>query len=686
MNSESLVLDTPSDIEMVHGAATHRLVDANGKQAIASFGYGLNFLDPAVKEEMQTLITYIAQKYGKYRSFRGIQWLIGSWSCDFHPSDYADTDHIRVGYGDYTMGYFSIETGINVPGTSLDPDRFQKRYKYLTGTPEMRKRWCQWRADKISDVIRTLKDTLRKECPRADVFLRPDGILPVDKSNNEVDLDDPKSAGFDMKRLKDIPGIVMGRVLPDYQIRQRLIYGRHLGNDVWDVNKSEAVTKILEGRQTYSYFLHGLNEHPVIINKKGWVWNYSRSAGASYFYPTDRRFLMNYALSLAQDNTAMFLDGKADCILQVGHEQHRREIARAVRALPPGIYDRLHGNGLDKNIVVKRMLRGATTYFYLVNTGWWLAEVELDVKIVASGKESKRVQDLIRGESVPLKRGGKLVLQMKPFEARVFSAAGAIVFNKCQTRVPDSVPARLAEDLKQYQLLAKELETTSYVQKDAFLAEVKKYENCLEQGMYSDCYPVNVNGILLEARKHLPEVIKAKKRQELLNEDLARTGSARINCGSSKSYVAPDGTRWLPDQPHSSGSYGNKDGNFVDRGNIPIHGTALPRLYQTETWSKSRLHYEIPAPNGRYDVRLHFAETYEKFKCAGMRTFTVSIEGKPYRSVDPFAMAGGFAKVFILCEKGILVKDGIVHMKFKGPAEINAIEIEKVNQRDQAHP
>jgi len=664
--TQDIAITHPSNIEMIQGAPSNRFVDFEGKQCLPSHGTGMDYIHPDSQKNMIAIARDVSRVFGKYKSFDGVQWCFGGQYCNF--GSYK-RDPIEIGYGDYTIGVFSEETGIKVPGSIPDPNRFKKRFDFLTG--EIRDRWLKWRCDKIVQIVYSLRDALKENDPKAKLIM---AIHYNIKSDHRVGLQGILHAGIDISRLSKIPDVIISRTLMDYQIEY---YDKQY---LWDINTSEEFTDVLKDSQTFSWLLHGLNEGPIINNKKGWIWNWGKSATPSYFYPSGRYFLMNYALTLAQDNPFMILDGMSDVVTQIGHEQHRREIARAVRSLPPGIYAQENGNGLDKNIVIKSRKEGDTTYFYMVNPGFWDSEVSIDMELADKRGAGNSVSDLMYGGNTVMEAGRVLSVTMKPFEVRTFSARGDVRFVKANAVVPASAQEKLKQVLAVYKELAKSLDRIpSYAGKDAFLAKVKEFEQKVSHGIFAEHYPLHVSGILLETAKDLVKVVEAQKNQKLLNEDLARTGSVRINCGCSKVYVAPDGTRWLPDQQYFDGSYGNTRGDYVDRGNIPIHGTKLPKLYETETWSASRLYYSIPVPDGRYNVRLHFAENYEKNDRAGKRAFNVRVENKTWKQpVDPFAMAGGFGKALVLCEENMLVKDGSANLKFSGPAQINAIEIEKI--------
>src|SRR5881227_1445062 len=82
----------------------------------------------------------------------------------------------------------------------------------------------------------------------------------------------------------------------------------------------------------------------------------------------------------------------------------------------------------------------------------------------------------------------------------------------------------------------------------------------------------------------------------------------RIDAGAKNPFVDADGNTWQPDSGFSGGG-------MVDRGNIQIANTRNPAMYRTEHWGMNQ--FSMPVKNGRYNVVLHFAETYPEITAAG---------------------------------------------------------------------
>ena len=152
----------------------------------------------------------------------------------------------------------------------------------------------------------------------------------------------------------------------------------------------------------------------------------------------------------------------------------------------------------------------------------------------------------------------------------------------------------------------------------------------------------------------------------------------RVNCGAETAYTDKAGVKWAPDQVYSAAAkWGALGGSTVRRAMKTIEGTQAPDVYLTERWGMDGYRFDLP--NGKYTLRLHFAETYEDITGPGRRVFTVTIQGKPaLPNFDVFKAAGGFAKPVIKEFKGLAVTDGKLLIEFTQEPErpeINGIEI-----------
>jgi len=143
----------------------------------------------------------------------------------------------------------------------------------------------------------------------------------------------------------------------------------------------------------------------------------------------------------------------------------------------------------------------------------------------------------------------------------------------------------------------------------------------------------------------------------------------RVDAGSDTNYVDSEGNTWLADQ-------GFADGEVVTRdADLPVANTKDPALFRTEHYDMTSFSEKVP--NGKYTVKLYFAETYEDITGAGQRVFSFNVAGQDFKDFDVFVKAGGAQKAYVVTVEDE-VTNGEVKVTFtpnvQSPA-INAIEI-----------
>lgn len=144
-----------------------------------------------------------------------------------------------------------------------------------------------------------------------------------------------------------------------------------------------------------------------------------------------------------------------------------------------------------------------------------------------------------------------------------------------------------------------------------------------------------------------------------------------INAGGP-SFRDSDDNLWLSD----TGLYnrGSTYSTFES-----ISNTDMPLLYQSERY-QSRMKYEIPVTNGKYDVILYFAEIFEGAMRPGARVFNVSVENETMvNNLDIYKRAGSKGnKAYVISKRGVVVSDGSMTIDFtrvRNSAKISGIEI-----------
>jgi len=160
--------------------------------------------------------------------------------------------------------------------------------------------------------------------------------------------------------------------------------------------------------------------------------------------------------------------------------------------------------------------------------------------------------------------------------------------------------------------------------------------------------------------------------QTLTETDGAAPTSAaktiRIKAGKAEPVKDAEGNVWLADQ-------GFQGGEVIERPDIQIANTKSPDLYRAEHYSMDS--FSCAVPNGKYVVKLHFAETFDGITGPGERVFSFNVQGHEFKDFDVWVKAGGALKAYVETVP-IEVADGKVKVTFTPKVEnpqICAIEI-----------
>ncbi len=148
----------------------------------------------------------------------------------------------------------------------------------------------------------------------------------------------------------------------------------------------------------------------------------------------------------------------------------------------------------------------------------------------------------------------------------------------------------------------------------------------------------------------------------------APANAIRIKAGKSESIKDAVGNVWQADQ-------GFEGGQTIERPDIQIANTTNPDLYRSEHYSMDS--FSWPLPNGKYVVKLHFAETFDGITGPGDRVFSFTVQGKEFKDFDVWAKAGGAMKAYVESVP-VEITDGKLKITFTPKAEnpqICAIEI-----------
>ena len=170
--------------------------------------------------------------------------------------------------------------------------------------------------------------------------------------------------------------------------------------------------------------------------------------------------------------------------------------------------------------------------------------------------------------------------------------------------------------------------------------------------------------------------------QNIPGENSSKPFECRVNVGGDR-WIDAQGREWLPDKIYREG-YGYLGLSATFTSSEAISGTNNQHIYQSERYKLYG--YRVDAPNGHYEIVLHFAEIYHDRE--GARLMDLKIEGKPVlSSLDIYARVGKNAAlrlVFNTKELGIPITDKRIDIAIDNrldDTKLSAIEVIQLSEQ-----
>lgn len=387
-----------------------------------------NPLHPVVQEAVLGTVEEIAGRYARYPAYKGIDFF-------FWPSTILWFGSLKVGYDDYTVGLFQKETGITVPVDAKAPDRFSRRYAFLTG--KVKPQWVAWRCAKIRDLFRRMRD----------VVVRARRDLRVTITVQSGNVYGNRDGGLDLALLAQEPGIDVNRSYSSHQpppsdgpeaaaaFRGVWIFNAWIerwGKHKWfrcdphDPQTRQMAT--LQGRPADGVCRMG-SEYPP----DGFWWDSQLRITPAY--PGGVHFLQPYAHALAEyDARAITRGGLA---LDKGHAEWIRPFALAYRALPAKRFETV--GGATDPVAVRTLVDEGRQYLYLVNREYYPIAVEVRLE----GATCKAT-NLATSRTVDA--GPRWAIALGPYELQSYALPPQVQVTGFTATPPAAVVAQLKAD------------------------------------------------------------------------------------------------------------------------------------------------------------------------------------------------------------------------------------------------
>ena len=477
------------DWTTVYNARNYAAMLAHGDNCVSTegfeFAYGektgepyspgpmFNPLHPKVQEAIVGFVREIAERYGQHPSFKGVS--INLWHSTF-----LWFGSLRSGYDDFSVGLFERETGITVPVDATAPDRFSRRYDFLTRV--CRPAWIAWRCAKIRGLVCRLRDALVAVRPDLKLTLTiwnemtiPALLGPIGASHQLHARSDNaelyREAGLDLGLFRDEPGLCIDLQLEP--ARDRGLWGTegdrtplekatmYRDFDFLDATTSDAMRHLPRpGAFIFNSWVEAWGEHKwfpcdpddprpqeilaayhsadgpdsgvfrmnSIYPEDGFWWDSQLRITPAF--PAGVHFLEHYAHAVAEFDACRITRG--GLFLDTAHTEQLQRFARAFRALPAVRFETV-GTSIDP-VAARTAVVDGQRYLYLVNREFYPVEVRLDLS-----PDDAVVRDLVTGQPAAF------TLVLAPYELRSLMLEASAEVAGYVARIPDEMAAQLRD-------------------------------------------------------------------------------------------------------------------------------------------------------------------------------------------------------------------------------------------------
>lgn len=561
------------------------------------------------------------------------------------------------GYDDYNISLFSKETGIAVPE--------RNRYQYLTET--RRREWLRWRADKTTQLLKALADTLHAANPEWVLYIFPQDeaafLDPVSQSfSTDVDLALDRRKYYYDNMAMDLDAIeALDKVYFTPQVKPS-----HAPERIYQFNKLEPINELVysyqadrelfrkEGRSRqmngiyHDYFESIGVKHPspTLLPEK-----YSCFFQDTDVKPWGRYFLKELTYGVAASDSFNITFG-AQPLGALGREAEVREFVQAYRALPAIPFKNVPE--ADDPVTVRYLQTPNGTYFYLASMLW----APCKVKITFSKNPGAYI-DLSSGQ-----RHTENEIEMDTYQLRSFLVPEAQVsIISVRLLIPGNISAFYADalaGLKKGLSDVVKIKGEKAVNAETLLLNRIKKE--IGGGRYAEAHRL-IFSVRVQQFMNSAGNISYLSQQE----DMLRRDHIAIDCGSDEFYRAPNGALFFPDQRFDGTvRYGYFGRHMQTTRSIEkIKEREIPGIYANEAFDIDG--YKFRVSNGKYTVKLYLRYGYEPdFKDDGRLKFSVKAnENHLIKELDCWKISNGdFWKPTVLEFSGIEVDNGMLTVEF----------------------
>ncbi len=412
--------------EILQGKDTARMISKDGKPAQGMYGW--NFIHPDVEAAMLSIVDDLAYKFGDRPNFLGVNfspYLSGGWIPGYGVMRRGDGP-FAYSYDDKTIEFFERDTGVRLPVSRTDPQRFEKRYKLLT-SPALREKWIAWRCEEMRRFFRLALQRAQARRKDLQVFASLYLNVPhcVEWTKSGLPLNEfLREWGWDAALMKSTPGVWFTRWM--FPLR-----GNRAGNYVgWEQVVGPEFIKLYARQDYRSVMIHHAWDElayrmPGAKFSRDWKWigkpswPVAGNRGRLHTQAAGDNARETFTQALIGSDPEVVMFGFMDVNMMVGGEQPLREFARVLRCLPRERFSTVLNTGFRTNFAIRALRKQDGYYFYVANPGYWPIRGTVELA------RAERVWNLAWSQPARYFRAGgnlKLSVSLKPYGVAAFRA------------------------------------------------------------------------------------------------------------------------------------------------------------------------------------------------------------------------------------------------------------------------
>ena len=410
-----------NDAQVAKGADTIWRINERGEQ-VAGMVVCQNWMHPRFRQRVRIITEDVAKKFGDLPHFKGIHSVVGPhvWLPDATDSKREWDDPFTSSFDDVTSREFEEFSGLSLPISKDDPERFKKRAALLKNA-HIKRKYRDFRCRKFrelcGEMLATLKKT-RSDLQLVNLILEAYADLQQHRAETGRDpLDYYKDFAFDLDLFRNQKDLCIGRwtYSAPMGVRQNPYYwaGRTDPELAAAFDNTTNRYVFAESRwKENAYTVGGYvpSSGPRKVVRSDWIIGTNTVRACPSPSGFHVREALAQALVTGEANILGF--GFTDLNVNVGYEARLRSFTQVFTLLPREKFTPVLNTDLTTNLAIRRLIKGARSWFYIVNPGYW--HIQAEVQLRTSGT----VYDLVTGKKVKLSdRSGKktLSLSLEPY-------------------------------------------------------------------------------------------------------------------------------------------------------------------------------------------------------------------------------------------------------------------------------